>query len=615
MKTIDEIIKKASPDKLKEISGIMEIRGGSEQKIRDSYMNILALARLLAMLTRDELSILRFLYSDNDGVSFSDIQKALNVNIDTIESATNTLSGYMLAYVLKNRQMLNKKMDKLYCISEIAEIFSIKDSQDITEHLHKIEETLAEKKIPEQPPKADDRLKAIFKKIIEKGGIIPIPEIIEEFKSQEYEQKASEAFRSGMLVSFNLAGDNIRTYLSLDPSLAPWAATLNKKGNIPATHNIDNGYNLAVNLLLAYDVISSSGLFLTKQNKFRKIDLKKISDAMLPLKFINGDTVQGEDAAMMILQLLNIMNCLKLDRDIGVISLKPVADVIDDPVLLLRHIATKMTDQKKRDDVFSGGINIPDHHDLKTAVSIIGRVKSAELNYMKSAFMTARLAVLMKKNGTLIPEQVKADGENFSVCLDFLTLCGITAVVEGNIVLTEPGRRLHSALFGKKYAAKEIEPSKCIYISPDFTLMIPDREIDPSALYLIMAYTETLKQDVVIEAAITKSSIINASKRGMNFDRFIATLRKYAKNEIPQNLEYLLVEWAKQTISINISRPVLLYSSHPSYIDELLYSSTSRAVKSRISENYVILDRDHIDDVVRFSKKFDVRLNIFEDEN
>ena len=145
--------------------------------------------------------------------------------------------------------------------------------------------------------------------------------------------------------------------------------------------------------------------------------------------------------------------------------------------------------------------------------------------------------------------------------------------------------------------------------------MIPDKDIDPSSLYLIMAYTEMIRQDVVIEAAITKSSIINASKRGMNFEKFISTLKKYAKNEIPQNLEFLLEDWTKQTISINISRPVLLYSSHPNYIDELMYGTASKAVKERISENHVILHRENIDEVVKFSKKFDVILNIFEEDN
>jgi len=99
----------------------------------------------------------------------------------------------------------------------------------------------------------------------------------------------------------------------------------------------------------------------------------------------------------------------------------------------------------------------------------------------------------------------------------------------------------------------------------------------------------------------------------MNFEKFIATLRKYAKNEIPQNLEFLLDDWTRQTISINITRPVLLYSSHPNYIDELMYGAASKAVRERISENHVILNRENIDDVVKFSKKFDVKLNIFEE--
>jgi hypothetical protein len=130
-----------------------------------------------------------------------------------------------------------------------------------------------------------------------------------------------------------------------------------------------------------------------------------------------------------------------------------------------------------------------------------------------------------------------------------------------------------------------------------------------------MAFTEILKEDVVIEAAITKISIINARKRGMNIDKFIQTLKKYAKNEIPQNLEFLLDDWTKQTISINISRPILLHTSHGSFIDEILYSSSSKTIMTRISENYAILDKDSIDVVVKFSKKFDAVITIFEEND
>ena len=614
MKTIDEIIKKATPEKLKEVSGLMEARGTSEQKVKESYMNLFALSRLFRSLNREELAILKLLYSENDGISFSEINKNLNIDVNTIESATSNLRQLMLAYVMKNRQMLNKKMDKLFCISEVADILKISDYQDIADHLHSIDESLAERKNEKQPPKIDEKMKAILKKIAERGGIITADELSSELNSVEYEQKTNDACRSGLLKSYDIIGEKHTSYIAIDPSLASYSASLIKKGNIASAINVNNGNNLVVNLLLAYDVISSSGLFLTKQNKFRKIDLKKISDNMLAIRNLKGEESESEDAAMFILFILNMMNCLKLDRDIGVITLKPIADIIDDPVLLMKHLASKMAITKKSDEIFTGNIQIPSYNDLKTLINILAKIKSAELNYLKSAFMTSKLSVTVKKTGASPAGRLADDSDSFMASLNFLTLCGVSEISEGIIMLTEPGKRLHTALHGKKHV-KEKEPSACIYISPDFTLMIPDRDIDPSSLYLIMAYTEIIKQDVVIEAAITKSSIINASKRGMDFERFISTLRRYAKNEIPQNLEFLLDDWTKQTISINISRPVLLYSSHSTYIDELMYGAASRAVRERISDNHVILERDHIDDVVKFSKKFDVKLNIFEDED
>src|SRR5208337_1721706 len=120
--------------------------------------------------------------------------------------------------------------------------------------------------------------------------------------------------------------------------------------------NFNNKYNMSINLLRAYDVISSSGLFLTKQNKFRKIDIKKISDNLLGITTLKGTSISEEELAILLLQLLNIMGCLKLDRDIGVTTLKPVAEIIDDPVLMIKHFMTRNSDRKKSDDIFNGDI-------------------------------------------------------------------------------------------------------------------------------------------------------------------------------------------------------------------------------------------------------------------
>ena len=176
MKTIDEIIKRIQPEKLREISTIMEARGTSEQKIKESYMNIFALSRLFRSLSRDELAILKLLYSGNDGISFSDINKTLNIDINSIETASSNLTQLMLGYVIKNRQMLNKKMDKLFCISEVSEVLKTAEYQNISDHLRKIDENLAETKREAPPPKLDDKLKSILKKISERGGVITVDE-------------------------------------------------------------------------------------------------------------------------------------------------------------------------------------------------------------------------------------------------------------------------------------------------------------------------------------------------------------------------------------------------------------------------------------------------------
>lgn len=613
MKTIDDILKRIQPEKQKELAQILNIKSPAETKIREAMLNFFTLHRIISSFNRDELNIFKVLYSGHDGISFGDIQKILNLEVDVIEKSVLNISSLMLCYIIKNRQMLNKKMDRVHCISEISEIFIISETTDIINYLNKAAEILISKNdLNPEPVIKDEKITEIISLIAENGFIINTTHLSEIFPSRDSEKRINELIDKKYLRYFIIISDKPYVYLGLNDKMLFPAAYHFRKKNLSSGVNVSNNFKSVTNIIKAYDVISSSGLFLTKQGKFRKIDLKKISESMLEILNADGTPISDEERAFLSMQMLSILKCLRLDRDIGIISIKNIAEKIEDPVLIIKNVLLKINDGIKPGDEFIGETRFPHQAGIKSLFSILSSVKTIDYDYLSLIFITLCSASNFKRieidHSTFIEDSLIL----FEQSINFLTICGLTEIAEGRIALSESGRKINAIIQNKKHN-REIEIKKCIYISPDFTLMIPHRDIDPSSLYTLMAFTEIFKEDVVIEAAITKHSIINAKKRGMNIEKFITTLKKYARNDIPQNLEFLLNDWTKQSISINISRPILLHTSHGSFIDEILYSTSSKNIITRMSENYAILDKGSIDNIVKFAKKFDAVITIFED--
>jgi len=613
MKTIDDILKRIQPEKLKKIANILNIRSLTKSKIKDSLLNFSGMYKIILSLDKNELKIFKLLYSDNDDISFGEIQKILNIDIDAIEKAVYNMSELMLAYIIKNRQMLNKKMDRVHCTQEITKIFNINENKDIAEYLNKTAELLLSNNNVKHEDIINDEFSAkVIHSITAKGLIIQAENLAQLYPSKDDEKKINNMIETGLLKIFNIINDRPYTYIGLKETILCSAAAKYRKKNIPDSINVSNNFKTITNILKAYDVISSSGLFLTKQDQFRKIDIKKISEAMLEISLVDGKLISDETIAHISMKILNLLKCLKFDKDIGIISIKNISEKLNDPVAIIKSILLKFQEGAKFDSEFQEGFIIPNYSGIKNLLSILANVKSIDYNYLRLIFIVSSAADFEKLE-TDFNNFITRIEEQFELSINIITILGLCNTITGKINLSEIGKKINALLNNKKYN-KEFEIKKSIYISPDFTLMIPYRDIDPISLYIIMAFTEIIKEDVVLEAAITKSSIINAKKRGMNIETFISTLQKYAKNDIPQNLEFLLDDWTKQTISINISGQILLHTSHGSFIDEILYSNQLKSLITRISEHYAILDKDSIDIVVKFSKKFDAVVTIFDDD-
>ena len=204
MKTITEAISKISEAEIKDLSNSLKIKNKSEKKILSSLQNINGLNSLLSTLNIDELMFLKVAYSVKEGITFGQIEKELKFDIPKIESLSKNLSKKLLAYNIKNRQLLNNKMDKVYAIKEISKNLNLINEDELINKLNKIDKYLHlkhDKKKPNLQVK-DKNSKEIIKFIIKSGFITTISELSKKFSKQIIEEGIDYLY-SNDIVSIN----------------------------------------------------------------------------------------------------------------------------------------------------------------------------------------------------------------------------------------------------------------------------------------------------------------------------------------------------------------------------------------------------------------------------
>jgi len=608
MKNLEDITKKLSGDKLKNLSARLGIKGTSTSKIGNALTNICNFNLLAKTFSPTELKLLKHIYSEHDGITLGELQKETSIELTAIEKSISELSDCLLVYVMKNRQLLNKRMDKIYCIKEIFNFFNISETQELKPHIENILETLTQTDSAPQKNK-ESKTNEILNFIAYNGNLVSLEKLTDS-GIKGVEKAVADYYKSGRIKVNYVISEKLVTLLSISTEKLMETVMSLKKDELKKNYTVSNGFNALINVIHTYDIVSSSGLFLTKQGNFRKIDIKKISDRMISLKDFNGEEVPEETIAQFSMQILNILKGLWLEKDIGVVSLKHLSEKISNPLTLTKRIILALAEMKDHDVNFDNPVELPDHSDIKIVLPLIQKLQSSGYNQLHSAYMAS--LIQSKINQGYGKTEAQLWDNQFTKTVTLLTLLGLINIEKGQITISSQGEDLLYILKHRKQKPESEDIKKCIIINPDFTLMIDERDMTSKDLYTIQAFTEILSRDTIMQSAITKSSVIDANKRGMEIDDFISKLKKYAKNDLPQNLEFLLNDWKNQTIRIDISRSILVYSSHSIFLDELSYSPSSQMIKKRIADNYILIEKESIDDLVKFSKKFDVVINIFE---
>lgn len=624
MKNISLALKSLKNEELRDLSVLLGCRRSGEKDITGAILSVSGLAAVVSVLSPRELEIFRAVYQRSEGMTYGEIEKTLKIPVPEIENLTNTLASRLLVYRIKNRQLLTNKLDKIYGISEIAHTLNLADGVAVAEHLKKIVKALESwhgesRKHHDRGLEeilARDRVRELMELIIESGFMITLEDAREVISKKSFDSVFSLLLEKSVIRIFYCIDARNTFLISLDAETAPNLVPVLVRNAAPG-RNIHNRYYFILNLLNAYDTISTYGLFLTKQNVFRKIDKKRIADSMFRVFHLTGTQVQPEECALLSLAILSELKCLKLQKDIASISLKNIRDGIDEPQKFLALILMLITSHRKTDPFFPMPVETPKYRTITIIINHLLKLKKTTGSSLKYLTLAALNMDYYEASSTMGGE-ARQEKNDFDAALGILSLLGIIEIREGLISLSDIGHDVVPFLQGIRpetvaQARHREEPQKCIYINPDFTLIVPVEEIGSLALYHLLTHTEMVKQDFVIHAVITREAIVKAHKRGLTLKNFYDKLTRYSKNEIPQNLNFLLKEWANQTINIKISHAVLLKSNQTTFIEEILSGKLKDSIIEQLSPNHAIINISYIDDIIKIARKNDAVISLFEE--
>lgn len=614
MKSISDTLKRLSDTSIEELASLLECKKATQREVSRALIDPLCMHGLLASLHRDEVRILELIYSGNDGITYGEAEKELNIPVAKIETHATMLSRRSLIYVMKNRQLLNNKMDKMYTLQELTPLLRFYTADMLKEYLAAASASLNSGEKEKVTLPGDDKTGKFLKAIAHQGGILSVADTADHLPASSRDKIIYQLLQDEILELVHCQLKDFQSLLLLKTEYLPFFTDKLGRGSLKKTINVRNHYTFLHNILITFDTISTYGLFLTKQEQFRKIDKRRITDALLPLYDMHGEPADEEMITDLMLFLLHKMGCLTMKKDIASVSLKPIKKEVESPVRFLNRALRSLEGEPGNPDsaYFPLPFQLKGTKDLFALFKQIVTLDSPTLPRIEALYIAGVLSSSIRKSATSsIFSQSSEHLATLNTLISLLLLTGLIDITEGCFTISDTGADMAPQLIKQK--VKGPEPGDpVVYINPDFSLLIPSSEMPSESLYHLLTHVEILKNEIVIEGRITKGSIVRAHKRGMTLKYFLETLERFARNELPQNLSFLVREWSNQTVRVTVDGVFLLAVSHSSFLDELIYGKMSDVVISRLSDTHAIIDREHLDDVIRHAKKEDAVISLFE---
>lgn len=592
MEKLTNAIESLSQDELARLRAALGVTASaSRPAILKTMVSFGGIDRLLSDRPRDEISILALLSHSDNGMTYSELSRELGIESDIIESISIGLSSRCMVFILKNRKHLNNRLDKVYLHKPLQDMLFFMKDKDIIEHASQMEKSFATP--ASGPGKESKKDFPLLTALLEEGGVSTYSILSERLSGQNVDQILTDAHNKNLIKVIHAADPPFGTIIVLDTK---GLLAIRDRREAPSKIKAYNHYSMLNNLLCAYDIVSTRGLYLTQQRDFRKTDFKRVSDTMLPLIDHRGMSIDPDDSARLALHIFSRLGTLSIRKEAVQIDLSSIEKELTDPVKFRTH-ALKAALKKSTDEgIFASPFPQPAQEEVQSILDQVTEQKEVDLSQLRVAFILGKCAIHPASIRTI------GDGrstvvEQFNAALRYSVLFGLVDI-EGGIIKA-----------ANLEGFEEDHPTA--YINPDYTIMLPTHEMPPDVLYRALSCTELVKNDVVMHCRITRDSVLAAHKRRMHPDKIISELEKHLKNGVPQNMIFMVREWIAQSLELGISDVTLLRVNHPAFIDDLLAGNLKSSVLERISPTHAIVDRESIDDIVRAATKNGAIISLF----
>jgi hypothetical protein len=593
MDRLSEALETLSTEDLAHIRSIVGVPGSSgKQAVLRALSSYSGIDRLLSDMSGEELSLLSQLWKSKTGLTYSELSRELSIDADDIERIALSLNTKLVVYILKNRKHLNNRLDKVYIQEPVEGAISFVSDAEISERARVVLEVMS-KPSPKNVLEIPRKILPLVDVLIDEGGTSRYAACVERFDQNDLDAMISEGIEKEIITLGHVQTKPFVTLLMIHPHAIPSLKTRKEPHH---KGHIDNRYNLLNNLLGTFDMVTSRGLYLTQQHDFRKTDFKRVSDNLIPLYDHRMMTIDADESARLSLHLLYRLGTLSLRKEAIHIDLSGIEREISDPEKFMTR-ALKASLKKGVDDpLFSSPYPAPTHEEIRTLLDILNDHDGIDAVRFKMIFCAMRTE---KYPSSLRVADDKRDHPalRFVIALRYALLFGLVSIDEG--------------VFRHTAAKKEYQPSA--YINPDFTILIPAREMPKDLLYRVLSCTDLVRNDVVLQCRISKDSVLSAHKRKMHPDRIITDLEKFLKNGVPQNMIFMIREWISQSLEVFVKEVLLIKVNHPSFIDDLVAGTVKDSVIERISPNHAIIRREMLDDIVRAATKHNAIISLFTD--
>ena len=604
---------------------------------------------VLEKLTPLQVKIYTLIIKSNTILTLGEISRKIRMQPINVEKELAVLKYLLLVYQRKNRERITSNLDRYYPFEEISKLISTSTNQNAEKFKISIKREIQFKRIEDLDKKyiyfvtkgkkydtpaliekviEDDAFKNILASVSEQesvlideafnnGGILEIhsARIILD------EQKLDPEITLKKLDSLNLLKDTyyiderfvrilsmpveIFNYLVRNPIFIKEQGIKEQQDKI-ACNELDFILNLKKLLLF----ISNKGVTLSQSEKIKQSDRKKSEEYLISIDmnlFREKSQVYQIEIILPFLKLFELV-AIKEEN----IILQPAFEefLSKDPMDILKSLMELIVQASERrmvgNEVFLP-IEVPFYKK-----EVIGHcVKIIHEN--GGVYSKVMIAQNIRENVILSPQfRITNFKSEYLRKRSFLLSSLFYMHLFGLLNVKYPQRWIELSPLGQHiFFEKELvtqDTKGALYVNPDATIMVMPDKLSIFSIHLLKSFTEIKGFDNVYTFQISKDSLQEGVLLGDNISEFKDLLTNISKNEIPQNIIFLIAEWTNELPIVHIEEGIVLLETSQPKLKEMLIGSLrdKDIIRRDISPTAMVIKKKKIPEVMATAEKLEM---------